>query len=67
MLESLFNKVEGLQLYEKQTSTQVFSCEHCEILKSSFFYRTTPVAASVKLYHRSKFDSVVNFNFVSLT
>ena len=25
---------------------QVLSCEYCEIFKSSFFYKTTPVAAS---------------------
>ena len=39
VLESLFNN--GV------SSTQVFSCEYCEIFKNSFFYRTPPVAASV--------------------
>ena len=36
MLESLFNKVAGLglQLYLKETSTHVFSCEYCEIFDS---------------------------------
>ena len=29
-----------------EASTQVFSCEYCEIFKSSFLYRTTLVAAS---------------------
>ena len=29
---SLFFKPSGLQLYEKETPTQVFSCEICEIL-----------------------------------
>ena len=38
--ESLFNKVEGLQ---------VFSCEYCKTVKSGFFYRTTPVAASANV------------------
>ena len=35
-----------MQLYLKETPTQVFSCEICEILKSTLFYRTSPVAAS---------------------
>ena len=42
VLESLFNKAAGL----KETPTQVFSCEICEIFKNTFFYGTTPVAAS---------------------
>ena len=29
----------------KETSTQMFSCEYCEILTNSFFYRTPPVAS----------------------
>ena len=36
VLESVFNKVAGLQL----------SCEYCEIFKNSFFHKTPPVAAS---------------------
>ena len=38
VLEFLFNKVAGLQL----------SCEYCEIIKNSFFYKTPPVASSEK-------------------
>ena len=38
MLESLFNKA------DKETPTQVFSCEYCEIFINSFLYRTPPVA-----------------------
>ena len=30
---------------QKETPTQVFSCEYCEILKNNFFYMTPPVAA----------------------
>ena len=40
MLESPFGKVAGLKVcifIEKETSTQLFSCELCEILKNSFF------------------------------
>ena len=33
------------QLYEKEAPTQVLSYEYFEIFKSSFFYRTPPVAA----------------------
>ena len=36
MLDSVFNKVAGLQL----------SSEYCEILKTSFFHEKPPVAAS---------------------
>ena len=30
----------------KETPTQVFSCEICEVFKNTCFYRTPPVAAS---------------------
>ena len=38
MLEYVFNKVAGLQLF----------CEYCEIFKNSFFHKIPPVAASEK-------------------
>ena len=38
MLESVFNKVAGLQL----------SCAYCQVFKSSFFHKANPVAASEK-------------------
>ena len=34
------------QGYEKETPTQVFSWDICEIFKNAFSFRTTPVAAS---------------------
>ena len=34
--ESLFNKVAGL-LYQKETPTQVFSCEHCETFNYTYY------------------------------
>ena len=34
-------------IYWKETSTQVLSCEYCEIFKNSFFHRTPLVAAFV--------------------
>ena len=27
----------AMQLYEKETPTQVFSCEYCEIFKNTYF------------------------------
>ena len=45
-LESLFNKVADL----KETPTQVFSSEICEIFKDTFLYRTPPVAASEQIH-----------------
>ena len=39
MLESLFNKVAGLQVcnFIKKTPRQVSPCEYCEICKNTFF------------------------------
>ena len=37
---------EGLQLYQKDTPTQVLSCEYCKIVKNSFLDRTPLMAAS---------------------
>ena len=45
VLESLFNKVFN-KVYYRDTPTQAFPCEFCEIFKNTFFYRTPPVAAS---------------------
>ena len=54
-------------LVNKESLAQVLSCEFCEIFKNTFFYRTSPVAASVRqsffrkqlatenLYFRKKF------------
>ena len=39
-MESLFNKVAGLKacnFIKKDTSTQLFSCEYCEIFKNTSF------------------------------
>ena len=36
---------------KKETLTQVFSCEFCEISKNIFSYRTPPVAASGDAKH----------------
>ena len=36
----------SLQLYEKETPTQVFSCEICEIFKNTYFEEHLWMAAS---------------------
>ena len=36
-----------LYFIKKETLTQVFSCEFCEISKNTFSYRTPPMTASV--------------------
>ena len=46
MLESLFSKVAGLQLYEKETPTPVFSCKYCEMVKNTFLTGHLWTAAS---------------------
>ena len=40
------HKPEACNFIKKETLAQVFSCEFCEIYKSTFYYRTTLVAAS---------------------
>ena len=39
----------GLQFYYKETPTQVFSCEYCEISKNTYFEGHLRLAASVLL------------------
>ena len=48
MLESLFNKIAGLQAcnFIKKTPTHVLSSEIYKILKNTLFYKTSPMAAS---------------------
>ena len=52
VLESLFNKVSGLQdlqLYLKRLQ-HIFSREYCKIFKNSFFDAAPPVAASNNIF-----------------
>ena len=47
MLESLFlTKLQAFRPLLKSTPAQTFSCEIVEIFKNTYFYETTPVAAS---------------------
>ena len=56
-LESLFNKVVGLQM---------FSCEYCKFFKSSFFYRTPQVPASADVLFYIKFSKISCWIYCSL-
>ena len=49
MWESLFDscRPSGLQLYQKETPTQVFLCEYCEIFKKTYFEKHLRTTASV--------------------
>ena len=49
------NRPEGLQLYYKQTLTQVLSCEICEVFKNTYFEEHLRTTASK---HRSNFIEV---------
>ena len=44
--ESLLNKAAGLELYQKETLTQLLSCEICEIFKNAYFEDHLRTAAS---------------------
>ena len=46
MLESIFNKVTGLQLYYKEDPRWSFSCEYYENFKNSNFEEDLQTAAS---------------------
>ena len=50
MLVSLFSRIVDLKTC-KETQTQVFSSEYCKVLKTPFFCRAPPVAASAKWWN----------------
>ena len=49
----------GLQLYWKETSTEMFSCEYCEISKYNYFQEHLRTAASVALEF---ITNIININ-----
>ena len=61
----LFNKLD-YNFILKKASTQVFSCEFCEYFKSSFLYRTSPVATSNVEQHNLK-DSQIRQSIDNMT
>ena len=59
--------------FNKETLTQVFSCEFCEISRNNFFYRTPLVAASSNQFYFSwwfqreqKFNNSLKFVYIRL-
>ena len=46
MLESLFNNVSVLQIYEKETPAQVFYREFAKFLRKAFFIEHLPYLVS---------------------
>ena len=61
VLESLFDKVAVLQPIDfiKETPTQVFSCEYCEILKSIYFEKHLQTTASTLVIFSQENNNVV--------
>ena len=45
-------QVQGLQLYSKETPTQLFSCEICKIFKSTYVEEHLRITASESLQRR---------------
>ena len=75
MLESLFTKFAGLR-GKKEAPTQVFSCEHCEILKNTCFEKHLRMVASdhnapgtTNIYRKNEdmFCVIVMVRFILLT
>ena len=59
----IFAKFTGKHLCHSLFLAQVFSCEFCEISRSTFFYRTPPAAASVIFFWEPS-HVVVNYTNV---
>ena len=53
------NTCVGASFIKKETQTQVFFCEFCEIFKNTFFSRTTLVATT-KEEHQAKTEIIDN-------
>ena len=45
-LHNIHRKVAGLQRYQKETPTQMFSSEYCEVFKNTHFEKYLLTAAS---------------------
>ena len=57
---------EGLQLYQKETPVQVFSCEICEIFKNSYFEELLRKIASVINLEYIQRSSIVKVHHVKI-
>ena len=56
----------GRKLYWKETLTQLFSCDYCEIFKNTSFHRTSLVAASVHMHLNKNFDMLFFYFFLKI-
>ena len=67
-LESLLIKLQvwkfAMQLYQKETPTQVFSCEYCKDFKKTYFEQYLRVAASVQ--HFSLFEKEIRASILNI-
>ena len=61
ILNRRWQRPEACNFIKKETLAQVFSCELCEIFKSTFFYRKPQVAASEYLFHRQIIHTNIQF------
>ena len=59
-------QAETCNFIKKETLTQVFSCEFCEISKNTSSYRTNLVATSVDLRHFTMPQKIPQKNFVGI-
>ena len=52
-----YRPVTDLQLYQKETSTQLFSCEYCEVFKNTYFeeHLRTADSGQISLQRLRKF------------
>ena len=57
-------QAESCNFIKRETLTQVFSCEYCEIFKNTFVYRTRPLAAFARKI--SKLLNFPTFNILAL-
>ena len=67
-----FNKVAGqaCKFIKRETLTQVFFCEFCEIFKNTYFHKAFPVAASErcsKKFHESMEHMIRRLFFNKIT
>ena len=62
VLESIFDKVAGLQLYIKKIPTQEFSYEYCKIFKK-VLYQTLPVATFGYSNQSRIFEEITTLKF----
>ena len=53
-------QVLGLQLYQKETLTQVFSCEICEIFKNTYLEEYLRTTVSVELVILDNLEHVIS-------